>query len=68
MNNRLFELRSKLSKTQAEVAGAIGVTQQAYQKYEAGERTPSIETAGKIARYFDTTVDDIFLNRKTTKC
>ncbi|MFP5521242.1 helix-turn-helix transcriptional regulator [Peptococcus simiae] len=68
MNHRLIRLRTEAGKTQAEVAGAIGVTQQAYQMYEAEERMPSIRTAGKISRYFNTTVDDIFLPQKTTKC
>lgn len=56
--NRLKELRG--SKSQTEVAQAVGVTPMAISLYESGERIPRDEIKVKIAEYFGTTVDAIF--------
>ena len=41
----------------AEVAQALGVSRQAYWKYEAGEIVPSDEMKVKIAQYFHVSVN-----------
>ena len=40
--------------TQAEAASKIGVTQPAYQRYESGVRSPSIQVTKAIANTFNT--------------
>ena len=55
---RLIALRG--SKSQAEVAQAIGVTPSAYSMYENGERVPRDEIKKKIAEYYKKSVATIF--------
>lgn len=54
---RLLYLRQKNKKTQAEIASLLGITRQAYGYYEKGEREPDMESLGKLADYFEVTVD-----------
>ena len=50
---RLLSCRNNLGLTQSEAAELIGITQPAYQRYEAGVRTPSIQVAKEIAKAFN---------------
>ncbi len=50
----LIQLRTESGMTQAEAASKIGVTQPAYQRYESGVRTPSIQVTKAIANTFNT--------------
>ena len=54
---RIKMCRQDLGITQQEAAKLIGVSQPAYQRYEAGLRTPSIQVAKEIAAAFNTSVD-----------
>lgn len=56
-HNRLKELRISKNATQKQVADAIGVKEQTYQKYEYGQNEPNIDTLNKLASYFKTSVD-----------
>ena len=56
--DRLIKLRG--SRTQAEVAQAIGVTPSAYSMYENGNRIPRDEIKKRIAEYYKRTVNTIF--------
>ena len=53
---RLLSCRHKLGITQTEAAKLIGITQPAYQRYEAGIRTPSIHVIKEIAKAFNVSV------------
>ena len=55
--DRLIALRQDLGLTQSEAASMIGVSQPAYQRYESGVRTPSIQVAKEIANAFNVSVD-----------
>jgi transcriptional regulator with XRE-family HTH domain len=55
--NKIKELRVMSEKSQAAVAGAIGLTQQAYQRYEIEGVSPSAEILVKLADYHGVTVD-----------
>lgn len=57
---RLKALRG--SRTQKEVSDSIGISQNTYASYEAGERIPSDENKSKLARFFGRTVQEIFFN------
>lgn len=55
---RLINLRG--SRTQAEVAQAVGVSPSAYSMYENGERIPRDEIKKRIAEYYKRSVNTIF--------
>jgi len=52
-------LRKSRGMTQAELARAIGVSQQAVFAYELGERRISVLVLAKLARIFSTPVGDL---------
>ena len=52
-------LRKSRGMTQAELARAIGVSQQAVWAYELGERRISVLMLAKLAKVFSTSVEDI---------
>ncbi|MBO4461113.1 MAG: helix-turn-helix domain-containing protein [Clostridiales bacterium] len=52
----LILLRQERGLTQSEAADLIGVSQPAYQRYEAGVRTPSIQVVKEIAKAFNVSV------------
>ena len=54
---RLIARRRDLGITQSEAAKLIGVSQPAYQRYEAGIRTPSVQVTREIANALNTSVD-----------
>lgn len=47
----------KSTTTQKAMAEYLGVSERAYQHYEAGTREPNFELTCKIADYFDVSVD-----------
>ena len=52
--------REQAGLTQAELAEAVGVTRQTILYVEKGEYNPSLELAWRIAREFDTRIEDVF--------
>lgn len=58
IGEKLISLRGE--KTQAEVANALGITQESISYYENGKRIPSDEVKIKLAEYYGTTVQAIF--------
>ncbi|PTG00227.1 helix-turn-helix transcriptional regulator [Staphylococcus chromogenes] len=61
MRTRLKELRAREGYNQTELAKKVGVSRQTVSLIERQEFMPSILTAIKIARVFNTTVEDIFI-------
>lgn len=61
MKNRLEELRKLKGIKQEELADALEVSRQTISSLENGRYNPSITLAFKIARYFDMTIEDIFI-------
>ena len=61
MDNRIAQLRKDRRITQAELADAVEVTRQTIISLENGRYNPSILLAFKLARYFGTTIEDIFI-------
>ena len=61
MKNRLRELREELGITQEELARALGVTRQTIIAIEKGKYDPSLKLAFRIARFFNTTIEEIFI-------
>ena len=64
VSNRVFEMRTKVDKTQEEFAEALGVTRQTVIAIEKGNYAPSVLLAFKIARFFKVRVEDVFFIKK----
>lgn len=61
MENRIAALRKERRISQAELAEAVAVTRQTIISLESGRYNASLLLAHKIAKYFGTTIEDIFL-------
>ncbi len=61
MKNRIIELRKANHMTQQDLANLLGVTRQTIISLEGGRYNPSITLAFKLARTFDTRIEDIFI-------
>lgn len=61
MENRIAELRKERRISQAELAEAVAVTRQTIISLEGGRYNASLLLAHKIAKYFELTIEDIFL-------
>lgn len=60
MDTKLRQTRLKAKLTQVQVAEKTGVSIRHYQAIEAGNHSPNVQTALKIARVLNATVEDIF--------
>jgi putative transcriptional regulator len=61
MKNRIRMYRAMHEVTQETLAQDLGVTRQTILAIEKGKYDPSLLLAYKIARYFDVTIDEMFL-------
>ena len=64
MENNLRVLRAMKRITQEDLASSLGVTRQTIHAIENDKYNPSLELAFKIARYFKTTIEAIFLYKE----
>lgn len=60
MKTRIAELRKQKKITQEELATAVGVTRQTITSIEVEKYTASLVLAHKIAKYFDSAIEEIF--------
>lgn len=60
MKTKIQELRKKHKISQEELALAVGVTRQTITSLECEKYTASLILAYKIAKYFNTTIEEIF--------
>ncbi len=60
MQNRVRELRAGRLLSQGELATALGVSRQTINSIEQERYTPSLPLALALARYFDTSVEEMF--------
>lgn len=61
MKNRLEELRKARGVKQEDLAAALEVSRQTIGSLENGRYNPSILLAFRIARYFDMSIEEIFI-------
>ena len=61
MKNRIEEIRKSKNIRQEDFARALGVSRQTISSLETGRYNPSIQLAYKIARYFDLSIEEVFL-------
>ena len=60
MENELKVFRAKKDITQKELAEEMEVSRQTINAIETGKYNPSLELALKLAKFFDTNVEQIF--------
>ena len=66
MKNRLKVLRAERDWTQANLADELGVSRQTVNAIEKGKFDPSLPLAFKVARLFESSIEDIFQVNPTT--
>lgn len=64
IGQRLIKLRG--SRTQLEISRKVGMSVSAIGMYERGERIPRDEVKVKLARLYNSTVDEIFYAENDT--
>ena len=67
VKNRLEEIRKERGIKQEELAAALEVSRQTIGSLENGRYNPSIILAFKLARYFDMSIEDIFIYEERLK-
>ena len=60
MNNKLVKLRG--TRTQEEIANAIGISISAIGMYETGQRVPRDEIKVKLANYYNVSIESLFFD------
>ena len=61
MKNKIEEIRKQRGIRQDEFAKLMGVSRQTISSLETGRYNPSIFLAYKIAKYFDMTIEEVFI-------
>ena len=61
MKTKLKVYRAMHDLTQEDLAREIGITRQTIIAIERGKYNPSLELAFRIARYFEVSIEDIFV-------
>lgn len=64
MKNKLEEIRKQRGIKQEELAAALEVSRQTIGSLENGRYNPSILLAFKIARFFNMSIEDIFIYKE----
>ncbi len=67
MRNRLKVLRAERNWSQADLAERLDVSRQSVNAIETGKYDPSLPLAFKIARVFDLTIEQIFIEESAAK-
>ena len=60
MRNTVRERRNELELSQGELAKAVSVSRQTINSIETGKYVPSLPLALALARFFETTVEEMF--------
>ena len=60
MKNKIAEFRKAQNLTQRQLAEKLNIYYQVFQRWENGERAPTVETALRLARVLNTTVEELF--------
>lgn len=68
MRNRVEAFRKERGLSQEELARTLEVSRQTISSLENGRYNPSIQLAFKIARYFEKTIEEIFIYEEEESC
>ena len=63
----LIALRTKNRVSQEKVASVIGVNVRCYQRYEYGERTPSLAALIALADFYDLSLDELVCRERHSR-
>jgi putative transcriptional regulator len=66
MKNKIKVRRAEHGITQEQLASALGVTRQTIIAIERGRYDPSLSLAFRIARHFNATIEEIFIDDGVT--
>ena len=66
-SENLLKLRKQRGLAQTAVAESVGLTVRAYQRYEYGERTPSMEVLIALADLYDISLDELVCRKRKSK-
>ena len=61
MKNKIEEIRKEKGIKQEDFAKLMGVSRQTISSLETGKYNPSIFLAYKIAKYFEMTIEEVFI-------
>ena len=61
MKNKIEQIRKERGIRQEEFAKLLGVSRQTISSLETGRYNPSIFLAHKISKFFDMTIEEVFL-------
>lgn len=59
LRDNIIMLRNRKGYSQEEVAEKIGISRQAYAKWEKGESVPDVMRCQKLAELYDTSIDSL---------
>lgn len=60
LQENIINFRNAYNYSQEEVAEKIGISRQAYAKWEKGETIPDIEKCALLAKLYNTTIDQLY--------
>lgn len=60
LQENIINLRNTYNYSQEEVAEKIGISRQAYAKWEKGETVPDIEKCALLAKLYNTSIDQLY--------
>lgn len=61
INNRVFQLRREKNVTQENLASALGISRQTVIAIEKGNYVPSLLLGLKVAKFFNKSVEEVFM-------
>lgn len=61
MKNNISQFRKANNLTQRQLAEKLNILYQVFQRYENGTRTPNVDTAIRLAKALNTTVEELFV-------
>ena len=64
LENRLKEYRARLSMNQSELGMRAHVSRQTISLIERGDYSPSVTLAIKLAKIFEVTVEELFIDKE----
>ena len=64
MKNRIPDLRAERAWTQADLAQRVHVSRQTINAIETGKFDPSLPVAFRLAKLFDLTIEQVFLDEQ----
>ena len=66
IKNRIKEYRAKFDMKQEELAEKVGVRRETIGNLEKGRYNPSLVLAWKIAKVFNTSIEDVFTVKESS--